>query len=356
MNAIERLALWQQLEAAALVEGECPPAAVTGTPWFVRLMLGLGGWLGALFLLLFVGAALGELLNAAGVSLLLGMLLCGAAAAIFQAAGQGEFLAQFALALSLAGQGLVLHGLARSFHSDVASIAVLLALFETILFFVVANFVHRVWSALIGAAAIAYALADAQLAGLAPGLMAGACALLWLQESATAREGPLLRAAGYGLVLALLFCLVLLMLGDGPWRGRGSAGVTPALWLARWVGAALSGGVLVATTAQLLARAGLGAASPSGSSALLAAGLLAVAGLWAPGLAPASLLLLLGHGQGNRLLLGCGIAALLAYLWGYYYLLQPPLLHKSLLLAGCGSALLAIRGLRLRSTGGQADA
>ena len=56
MSATPRDALWAQLRDGGLVEGDLPEVGDARAPWFVRVMLGIAGWIGALFLLGFVGA------------------------------------------------------------------------------------------------------------------------------------------------------------------------------------------------------------------------------------------------------------------------------------------------------------
>jgi uncharacterized membrane protein len=63
----------------------------------------------------------------------------------------------------------------------------------------------------------------------------------------------------------------------------------------------------------------------------------------APGLAPATLILLLGYGNGNRVLSGMGVVTLLGYLSFYYYSLEATLLYKSGVMIATGLSLLAIR-------------
>ena len=66
--------LWQDLAARGLVQGQ-PEAAQARTPWAVRLLMGLAGWLGAVFFLAFL---LGSVFVAARDNAM-AMALCGAA-------------------------------------------------------------------------------------------------------------------------------------------------------------------------------------------------------------------------------------------------------------------------------------
>jgi uncharacterized membrane protein len=115
-----------------------------------------------------------------------------------------------------------------------------------------------------------------------------------------------------------------------------------------WSGAAASAAVLLGAAVGLLRREGVGLASGRGCLALGAALVVAAASLKAPGLGPAAAMLVIGYANGNRVLAGLGIVALLGYLSHYYYSLQLTLLEKSALLAATGLTLLAARFLLRR--------
>ena len=71
-----------------------------------------------------------------------------------------------------------------------------------------------------------------------------------------------------------------------------------------------------------------------------------------PGAAVGALILIVGFANGNRLLLGFGLFALLGFVSHYYYSLQLTLLIKSLLLIGLGVLLLAVRWPLMRCLDG----
>jgi len=98
----------------------------------------------------------------------------------------------------------------------------------------------------------------------------------------------------------------------------------------------------------LLAREDVPLESAQGKIAFVGAVILAVATLKAPGIGPAAAVLVIGFANGNRVLAGFGILALLGYLSHYYYALQLTLLEKSAVLACTGVALLAARVALLR--------
>ena len=110
-----------------------------------------------------------------------------------------------------------------------------------------------------------------------------------------------------------------------------------------WLGHAASAAVLLWAVLRLLQREGLAVGSGQGRIALVGALILGVVSLKAPGVGPAAAILIVGYANGNRVLAGLGIFALLGTLSHYYYALQATLLEKSALLAAAGLALLAAR-------------
>jgi hypothetical protein len=81
-------ALWLRLREARLVEGDMP-ASEPAPPWFVRLMLGIAGWLGAIFLLAFVGIGFAALMRSPTAGIAVGAAVCVAAVFPFPPAAKG---------------------------------------------------------------------------------------------------------------------------------------------------------------------------------------------------------------------------------------------------------------------------
>ena len=340
-----REVLWSRLREAALVQGDVPAPDERASPWYVRLMLGIAGWIGAFFLLSFVGVGLAFIARSSGAQIMIGVLACAAATMVFRAAPKSDFLGQFALAVSLAGQVLLAMGMGELLHPWERSwqpVAALIAIQQTVLFLLVPNYIHRVWTAWSASYAALIALGEAFI-HLAPALAAAAFIALWLREFQHPRQASLVRAAGYGLAITTVLCAVL------------SASLTQALiWGAGfdasgarqqwgWVNGTAAGAVLIVGVIALLRREGLSLDSGPARSALGGALVIAAASIKAPGLAPATAILVVGYANGNRVLAGLGVVALLAYLSHYYYALQATLLEKSILLAAAGAAVLLAR-------------
>ena len=166
-------ALWQDLAARGLVQGQ-PQAAQARTPWAVRLLMGLAGWLGAVFFLVFL---LGSVFVAARDNAT-AMASCGAAmialaAVLYRRRAAATALEHFALAVSLSGQGLLVYGASQAYGGarllDSAAFWGALALLEAVLYVLVSNRLHRFLAALGVWTAVALALHLAMTPGLRHG-------------------------------------------------------------------------------------------------------------------------------------------------------------------------------------------
>lgn len=335
--------LWTRLGEAGLVQGEAPQDAVPGSPWYVRLMLGFAGWIGAFFLFGFVALGFAFVIESGIASFTTGVMLCAAAAVVFRIR-VGDFAKQFVFAVSIAGQALLAFGLfdlTNGMSEHYRAVALFMAGAESVLFLAAPNFVHRVWTAVAALLALAMALDRMMTLAYLPALYAAAFALVTLNEFRFPRRNALLRPLAY----ALAACTTLMMFSGTlsfVFDHRAS------LFLAGGYGAMLIGIVLVGTVFALLRREGVAPSAVTGSAALAGAVFLALASYRMPGIGLGGLILLVGFAQGNRPLLGLGVIALLSYLSYYYYVLDVTLLEKSLILGGAGIALLAARLLMLR--------
>ncbi|MBK9990864.1 MAG: DUF4401 domain-containing protein [Verrucomicrobia bacterium] len=347
MSAIKRGDLWLRLRDHGLVEGDMPEAGDAGAPWFVRVMLGIAGWIGAMFLLGFVGVGFSFVFKSSVATFVVGIGACIAAVAIFRAAPKNDFVGQFGLAVSLAGQVMMAFGVGQWLDDSLFGTALYIALQQTLLFILMPNFVHRLWASWTGALAAAVALMDAGLFGFTPAITTGAFACVALAEFKLARHGTLLRAGIYGLALAAVQTAVmhdhsvanLILEHNRHGLVLGATGI--------WLGRLASLAVFLWVVTALLKRDNLSLSSGSGRLAVIGALVLGLVSIKAPGVGPAAAILIIGYANADRVLVGLGIFALLGYLSHYYYSMQTTLLEKSGLLIAFGIVLLLARlGLR----------
>jgi Domain of unknown function (DUF4401) len=312
-------ALFDELQSRGLVAAAPgDPAAEAGAtndrPWFIGLLLGASGWLAGLFMLGFVALLFRP--GTPPAAALAGLMLLAAAWGLFEADRDGAFVTQLALALSIAGQCLVLFALNE--HADrIGPIAASALVLQVALALVMPSTLHRLLSAFF--ATIAWALTvrfalfgepgfwygerdvAASLGASVNGWLltwlpvGGAIALLLrLEPDWMARGGsPVLRPVLTGLVVGLAFATVASQPFES-WRGLGSDPAAQhglALWPLLSALAALGGG---AAAFALRSRALLG---------------------------------------------GCMLASLL-HVSHFYYALGASLLFKSLLMLAMGGAFL----------------
>ena len=346
MKSTSAAELWARLASAGLTVGEMPDTAEVHTPWYVRVMLGIAGWLAALFLLGFVGMAFAFVMQSRTASLAVGFMVITAAYAVFRMAPRNDFSAMFGLAVSFAGQGLVMFGVLGYLERSPTGATpwLIVAAIEAALALVMPNFIHRVVSAYAAGVALAYGCEVSGAQAAAAGVLAASVAFTWLREAQFGKLAAVATPIAYGLTLAL-------MQVEGLSSFRQSVTMflrerqIPVAW--PWIGEALVACALLVSVGVLLSRAGWAPRQPRTVLGLAVAAAIGAASFRAPGIAAGLMIVLLGFANGNRVLAGLGIASLLVYVSSYYYLLDATLLLKSAVLAATGGALLGARWIVL---------
>jgi Domain of unknown function (DUF4401) len=290
-------------------------------PWYLSFMLGASGWVAGVCILIFVGVLFQP--HSRPAFLFSGALLIAAAWGLYKADRDGAFAAQLALALSVAGQVLLVIGLTKD-NSHIAGAAFAAFVIQTILVFIMPNALHRMLSALFACAALAVAVrhglfpnmsrytfsgADAMVRDLGPTISysLAAWAITWLPvatlvywliryEARWMARGwqAIARTALTGLIAGLAFAtLISHPLEVFDWSARNA---TDRGWLALW---------------PLL-------------SALAAVSAIAA-----------------GFALRSRALMGAGIIGALLHISHFYYALGTTLLMKSLIMLLMGGTMLS---------------
>jgi len=341
-------ATWQTLLDAGLVSGSEPPAGELESPWYVRLMLGVAGWIAALFLLGFVAAGLAWVFRSEQASFYTGLSMLGLAWLLLWKFRTQDFTTQFALAVSFAGQVLFAFGVFGVFGTELESTAawIIMTLSQATLALVMPNTIHRLWSAMAATISFYMLLYSLHLAPIAPAIILAAAAWAWLNEFSWPRLGGAVRPVAYGLLLGL----VMMDVAGGALQplAEMNVGLEMQTLLAPWLGDLLTGAVLLGVVWALLRRGQAAFSRPLTIAVLAAVILLVLVSFKAPGLCVGVCIIVLGFAHGNRILTGLGIAALLVYVSSYYYTLDETLLVKSQVLAVSGVVLLLARWLMRR--------
>ena len=317
--------LWRALAERGLTDALAPSDAAqtphaTERPWYIGLLLGVSGWLAGLFALGFVGLLMRpDTPVAAGFT---GVVLLGAAWGLYVAERDGAFAAQLALALSIAGQCLVLFALNKD-APGVGGIAASALLLQIVLALAMPNPLHRALSAFF--ATIAWALTVRFALFGEPDFWRGE------REVAVSLAQSL---GGWALAwLPVAAGIALLVRRESGWMARGWAGTIRPLLTGLIVGLAFA--TLASQPFESFRWWGGGEMAHGWLalwpllSALAALGAVAAA-----------------FALGQRALLGVGAVAALLHVSHFYYALGTSLLLKSLLMLAMGSAmLLAARAL-----------
>lgn len=373
-NAQVERTLWSQLAARGVVQGDY--AGTLRTPWPIRLLMGGAGWLGALFFQMFlIGTVFATTRGNGPAMAITGVVMIGIAVALYRitAKESGRIaLGQFALALSLGGQGMVIAGVGEALgfsrFLETTPFWLGVAVLEAVLFALVPDRLHRflamlgLWLALAVAACVALggAVAPRWTAipmALGPMTAVAFAALLAfvMNEERIAAAGRLQMAepaADATLVAALAGALVTtgfahparLIFGvDAPWHVHGG-----------WLAGALAGAALVAFALIECKRL----ACRTAVSATVLAVTVAFCALmvYAPAVTAGVLALAVALRRGSLPWLGLAIATvLIGFVW-YYSTLQWTLLAKSITLVAAGALLLAARALLGRIASREAEA
>ena len=356
MSLRNETVLWQRLLQHGLVDGEKPELSGDTAPWYVRTMLGIAGWIGALFLLAAVFSGFALLFDSGLTAGVLGVLACLAAIAIYRSIPNNDFISQFGFAVSLAGQGLVVFSVFTgldyfqndsSFHDGLRTLALVLVVLETVLFLSIPNFLHRIWSGVLGTGALIYLMIQLGVYPFTSAILLATLAFIWLQEFAWAKHGKMIQPLAYSLVFVSFIHLITNkhLLGFSQfWQEV--VGIHPLGGVLGYdLAGLLLGVVLFAVTVVLLRRTKVALTSSVGVATLVLVIIIAVVGVRAPGIPIALVLVLLGYAHGNRVLTGMGLLTLVVFISQFYYQLNLTLLHKSVVLFLSGVVVLIMRQL-----------
>lgn len=335
--------VWQRLVSAGMVSGSAPATPEPDSPWFVKLLLAASGWLASLFLLASLALLFKDLFDSQIASLITGGVLITLAAITLEKI-HNDFFEHSALALSLAGQGLVAVGLFQFSDQLDTTFFWMVAVFQTILSFVVPSYVHRVWSACIVVLSVFFALQRPELHHLVAGAALFGVASVWMNEYTFPKQVSRNTAMAYGATIAVFVVAAFPLLGVHVTNLRAAIGVGPAD--AEWyelpmVGKFLVFVVLLYTVGGVMRRYSLNIREQRW--VVLAAIALGVASFNVPGITIGVILLLLGFSGSNNVLTSIGFVTVLGFFSSYYYQLEQTLLVKSGIFASLGLSLLVLR-------------
>ncbi|MGL4231911.1 MAG: DUF4401 domain-containing protein [Casimicrobium sp.] len=335
------LALWQSLYREKLVvSSDAPPAPAVpiAMPWLGRVLMAFLGWMSGLFSVGALALPFSIFSEVPGAFLVISAGLLFAAYRLFVAAKQSEFLAQFALAISVAGQFAMVFSLFQLFGEwSISLLATISLVVQVALIGLMPNATHRALSTLFALAALGVLLEKAGTLSLFPAAIAAGAAVLWLTESRWVSQGrdALLRPVANALWLALLLICSFSFMG-----------------LARELSIHMPTGAIALAVVWIvyLAFVTHGMETILRIATLLGGAIFAYASLPAPGLIACAIALTIAFARGSRAATALALIGFVSYLFGYYYQTQNTLMDKAITLAiiaaACWVAAVALRVLR----------
>lgn len=330
--------LWQQLQLAGLVTGELPATQAEQQPaFFLRMLLGVSGWLSAIFFTAFISAAFISVSSSASTIWMIGVILCVLSICISRIPRLPLLAGQFVFACSLAGQAQIMFGVFESTNDHQVIAATLLAL-EVVMYFLIGIRSQRTVAVFIACGALLWLLGQQTWMYALPALSAAA-GWLWLNRLRWYKHASYLQPASTGLTLALWLAIVLVLLINSTelsWLN-----INQATWQARlWIAAVLTSLVCLALAWQLIQQ-NIQHIQLRYMAIAISLGV-ALLNLKMLGLAPLCLLLCIGIAQAHTRLIWLNLCCLVGYLMLYYYSLNNSLLYKSILLCASGAVLLVL--------------
>lgn len=328
---------FETLSTAGVCAMPQPDKSEKETPWYISVLMGFCGWLASLFLLGFMALALGAMIESGIASSIVGLALLGGAFTL-QKNANSEFLSQFSLAISVAGQGLLAVAIFLHLEFDIQAQWIVFAFIQMAVALIMPNRINRFMSALFSVICISIALHESGVASLFTPLMMLLVAYLWLNEFTLSSKLAATRAIIYGLTIGL----VLTKVSFGYFNFDENNEVVILSGVSVWLEESLSIAVLLFVLHQLHTKQNLKITSKVAISHILLLITVCVLTFYANGLALSLMLLLLAFGSRNHFLLAIGVVAALFNLSAYYYWLDISLFNKSLVLMGVGTACLVL--------------
>lgn len=332
--------LWNKLADHQLVTGE-KPTDQEHIPWYIRFMQGFAGWVAALFLLGFFGAAFGLLFRNATSGLLITLgILCSVGAYVVIRLQKNDFFDQIGMAFSLCGQLMVAIGL-FIMKFDLSANMFILGAYQLFLAKVIPQYAHRLLTTAFGVLAILIAINSAGLYGFGSAFVAVIFSFIWIKESSWNKSRDVWEPIGYGIAITIIFSSGFLLTGKYLIREtfRGGTG-----WLfdnSHLVNSLIIALIFLNLVIVLLKENKIAFDSKTAILSYLAAAGLILISFNISGISTGLLIVLIGFARQRITLIVLGSVSVVSFFSWYYYNLHTTLLIKSIVLIVLGLIMLA---------------
>ncbi len=327
------------------------------SPWFIHVFFGFSGFLASLFFIGFLTLLLQNIgvLDSAMANFVIGMVLIIAGFILFKhkRLRHRMFANSLAFTIGMAGQSYMAYALISSDVQEPFGVWLFL-LFQSVMTFIMPNFIFRILSSLIAFGCMVYLLNYYHLPETVLGLLALIVVIINLQPYMLLQSVSInwratifdtIKAIGYASALMLICVSVYFMVAEyGDSVDNYNAVFRYNYYVAQGLLtlASLYGAVLI------LRRYQVKLLSTTGIIIGCTVAILGIVSIYVSGLLATSLVILIAVANSQRFLLGLGIAALVSYIFWYYYQLDTSLLVKSASMFIVGMALFIVRWLVIK--------
>ena len=312
------------------------------SPWYIKTLLAISGWVGAVFFLGFVGLLIADLQFELTVTGIVGGVLVVVAYFIIRIP-KNVFVEHAGLAISLAGQALVVISLVSEREPD---IWLVVGVLHSLLAVFMPNFVHRVFSSAFAAISFEAGFQVIGIPYVVSSVVLVLLVLLYKREFKTTKSYQKVSGLVYGLTLFWLtiHCVTELDL----WLFTVlSSHMEPLFYFPYRVSQVLFVFAIMFSIWNVMPymEKPNQRSLPSKATilALSATLLFCLLTIKATGFSAAMVIIILGFSRSNRVMMGMGIIALLGFCSVYYYTMEQTLLYKSAILFVVGILMLMAR-------------
>ena len=330
------------------------------SPWFIQMFFGFSGFLASLFFIGFLTLLLQNtgVLDSAIANFSIGMLLNLGGFVLFKSriTRRSMFLNSLAFTLSVAGQAYVMYALVSGDIEHPFGIWLFLFI-QSVLTFIMANFMYRLLSSLVALGCTVYLLNYYHLPEVSLVLLALIAIVSNLQRYRLLQLTSIkwraaffdtIRAVAYASALMLLCVSVYFIVAEYGNSFVTSDGYNAAFSYNYYLAQGLLTVASLYAAYLILRRYEVKLLSSASIVIFCAIIVLGVMSIYVSGLLATSLIIIIAVANSQRILLGLGIVALVSYIFWYYYQLDTSLLAKSASMLVIGITLLLIRWLLIK--------
>ena len=327
------------------------------SPWFIQALFGFSGLLASLFFIGFLSLLLvsTDIFESMAGLLIVGLLLSAGGFALFNnnSSRNNTFISSLAFAISASGQAYIAFALLTNELPEPLGIWLLL-LIQIVMTVIIPNFIYRLLSAGAVLSCLIYLLDYYHIPEVSLGLLALITVISNLQRYKLLQYLPASRRNGVAEVIsALAYASAAMLLAVSVYfiaaeYGHSFTDYGTAFTYHYYVAQAFLTLASLYTAYLILRRYHVKLLSISGIISIVAILVLGALSVYVSGLLATSLVIVIAMANSQRVLLALGIAALVGYIFWYYYQLDTSLLIKSASMLAVGITLILMRLLLIK--------